>query len=639
MSMVETITKHQIPTEFSFPLRPNADNSNPASTYTPSRTSNHSRQYTGIQIDFPLPDTTDNNTLKPPTAKSAHRKHAHRRSAAISHDFSIDQLDIPGLKPTSFALAPSISLDNHLSGPSSSGSAPSKATNSPYGNHSNSASTSTPHLAPAPFSKSTPSLTSSPEFKSRKVVQFAPDITEIDKSENVDDNTDIETPITPPTLAASPHFIEPTISPAPITDKLAPAVKHKKVKSWAGNFIKFRSHKKDTTKVSLHNNSGFADKQPALENDSICKSVELSPSTLNSSGSQSPKFFNSSSYVSTVDVSDSALMSLAISTPEPAEPLIDLDAALGPFRTPKSFKGSQFEISHRRTESAPESMFNQFGGRPRFDRSLMKRRGNSIVAENEDVIIEEEEDSTTASSTEQQQAASLSTTSLVSSSSVSSLLATPRKKKHFEAASSLKLAPIPVNESLKSESASTAPAQPQTELDLSPKTTALPPMSKTGGSITKDIPVISINGTGASLNDNSTPNTSIPKSKSSGNVKLGSCTGELNMPRSRSMILPDNDAELKKENLSAFGEPGPAVRADRQPSTAPLQPPMTPTTPRRDERKASSGRHGKRFSISSLASLGLYSPSTSSMATTASTRKRVTRRVLSWVGIRTKPKM
>ncbi|KAF5096695.1 hypothetical protein D0Z00_002694 [Geotrichum galactomycetum] len=602
--MVETITKHQIPTEFSFPLRPNAENSNEPSTYTPSRTSNHSRQYTGIQIDLP---TTNNDTLKPPAAKSAHRKHAHRRSAAISHDFSIDQLDIPGLKPSSFALAPSISLDNHL--PRASSSTTGKAINSPYGNYS--ASTSSPQLPPAPFSKSTSSLPSSPEFKSRKVVQFAPDITEIEKTANSDDDT----PIPPPTLAASPHFIESTISSAPTPDTL---VKHKKVKSWAGNFIKFRSHKKDNGKPIP------IEKQSALENDSFRKSVELSPSTL-SSGSRSPKVFNSSSYVSTVDVSDSALMSLAISSSEPAEPLIDLDAALGPFRTPNSFKGSQFEISHRRTESAPESVFNQLGGRPRFDRSLMKRRGNSIVADNEDVIIEEEEDT---SSTRQQQAASLSTTSLVSSSSVSSLLTTPitRKKKHFEAANSLKLAPILVNEPLKRESAARSPTKP----NLSPKITTLPSTPKTDGN--KDIPVISISG--SSFSDSSTLNASIPKSKSSGNVNLGNYTGELTIPRSRSMILPDDDAELQKENMSAFGEPGPAVHVDQR-----VQPPMTPTTPRRNDRKASSGRHAKRFSISSLASLGLYSPSTSSMATTASTRHRVTRRVLSWVGIRTKPKM
>lgn len=648
MSMVETITKHQIPTEFSFPLRPDADNLNHPNINTPSRTSNHSRQYTGIQLDLPLPLNTNNdkNDVKPPTSKSSHRKHAHRRSAAISHDFSLEQPNLLSPKPLSFALAPSISLDDHSLKAHDPVSDTNKVINSPYGNYSSSALNSSFHLPSAQFSKSTPSLTSSPEFKSKKVVQFSPDIKEIQKPITFDDNE--KKIVSSPLHFSECPIIESNIRPGPKSEKVAPVAKHKKVKSWAGSFIKFRSNKKDGAKVN--NNVSTADKKRssiALENDSLRKSLELSPSTLNSSNSSnSPKNFTSSSYVSTADVSDSATVSFAISLSEPAEPLIDLDAALGPFRTPKSFKDSQFQPSHRRTESAPESMFDQYGGRPRFDRSLMKRRGTSLVVDNEDVIIEEEEDAT-LSAIGQQQAASTSETSLESKSSSSSVLVSPqtRKKKHFEPTNSLKLVPILANEPIKADGCLSTSASTRSLSKLTvPSKVTISSSTPKADNRNQESPIISTSSVATrscSIGSISTLNTNIPKSKSSNNVKLtdyNSSSSTLGIPRSKSMILPDNDDELHKENLSEFGEPGPAVRVNHSPNK--INQPVTPTTPGRGERKASSsGRHGKRFSISSLASLGIYSPSNSSITTTASTRQRVTRRVLSWVGFRSKQKM
>lgn len=87
---------NQIPTDFSFPLR-NDDQSSPInSSYSPKKS--HSRTYTGIEIPISIKESqlqqspsfsyiplTPPDTLSVP--KSPHRKHAHRRSAAISHDF------------------------------------------------------------------------------------------------------------------------------------------------------------------------------------------------------------------------------------------------------------------------------------------------------------------------------------------------------------------------------------------------------------------------------------------------------------------------------------------------------------------------------------------------------------------------
>lgn len=85
---------NSIPTEFSFPLRHDNQSSPINSSYSPKKS--HSRTYTGIEIplslqhsqqspSFPSMPLTPPDVLSPP--KSPHKKHAHRRSAAISHDF------------------------------------------------------------------------------------------------------------------------------------------------------------------------------------------------------------------------------------------------------------------------------------------------------------------------------------------------------------------------------------------------------------------------------------------------------------------------------------------------------------------------------------------------------------------------
>lgn len=90
-----------IPIDFSFPLRPDVNkSSNSASFNRPKHQSFHSRQYTGIEIPVPI-KASDLSTsssfpefpMTPPELvsskpRSPHKKHAHRRSAAISCDLS-----------------------------------------------------------------------------------------------------------------------------------------------------------------------------------------------------------------------------------------------------------------------------------------------------------------------------------------------------------------------------------------------------------------------------------------------------------------------------------------------------------------------------------------------------------------------
>lgn len=470
-------TGSQIPTDFCFPLRPEGPSSSPTRK---NATNNHSRQYTGIQLPFPIkssdisppppfqgfPELTTESSTKALKANAPHRKHAHRRSAAISHDFQIPDKGLalvnkpssPSSSPKS--LAPSISLEMPPSKQNFSlQSSRASLSSSSCGSTSNNPQPPTAVLASSscsslPLQES--SLLSSnecldtgdqhpkPHFRKPRV-QFASEVTEIDKI------PDYLAPV-PVTPTSFEHLQLPDNDNEqllqlpqrqPMTPPQTPPKKHRRVKSWAGSFIKFRSSKKDTKTEK---------RKSAVEIDSTRKSEESvfslpvpqrfeQPSPA-SSGSPLPEF-HSSSYVSTADISDSALLSLAI-TSEPAIPLIDLDAALGPFRTPKlsnSFRVPQFEISHRRTESAPEAVLEQGpnGGRPRFDR-VMKRKVNSSAIESDDVIIEEEEDSTPLMG--QQQAASLSTTSLVSNTSVTSNRDRARLARNFNSLTLGPFAPV-----------------------------------------------------------------------------------------------------------------------------------------------------------------------------------------------------
>lgn len=139
-----------------------------------------------------------------------------------------------------------------------------------------------------------------------------------------------------------------SLSSAEMETELKPPskpTKHKKVKSLA-NLFRRKKHQEVVLEPSFHNTEDLV--------------------------------FHSSSYVST-DIIDHTL-----NLPEP-EALIDLDAALNPFKVP----------AHRRTESAPEASI----------RRMPKHHDETILEEEEDTVVMG------------QQAASMSTISLASTAS------------------------------------------------------------------------------------------------------------------------------------------------------------------------------------------------------------------------------
>lgn len=630
--MVSTaVTSSQIPTEFCFPLRPDGPSS---SSPTRRNQSNfHSRQYTGIQIPFPV-KASDISPVEPPSfadaakasapseasksslkAGAPHRKHAHRRSAAISHDFQVSDTGLALVSKSSSqspalqlppTLAPSISLDMsppkyNLNHPLSRGPAASPA-GSPYNLVPTLASSSCSSL-PLQASPSTwenvPADEQPKPHSKKPRVQFASEVTEIDKFVDFGSS-----PVTPVTSIPSETGQELPPSPqagtpgTPGTPPQTPPKKHKKVKSWAGSFIKFRSSKKEGKTENKPET-----KKNAVETGSSRKSEDSvfslqAPALEAPEPSTPPPFeFHSSSYVSTANISDSALLSLAI-TSEPEEPLIDLDAALGPFRTPKlggSVRMPEFEIAHRRTESAPEAVLESTG-RPRFS-SAMKRRVNSVAVDTEDTILEEEEDSTGAVGL--QPAAWVSAASLVSNTSTASTRDRARLTRNFN---SLTLGPL---------KAATSADDAQPINQLSPILS--PPQSETLDSLQVP-PRISVETDSVC---------SVPESQS---------------------------------DVFDFGEPGPEVRTsiDRVsinkhvPAAASL-PPIAPALatavdeapevipiprPRPANANAhNANRHSNRFSISSLASLGLNSlkSGSTSMYKPDGRKNSVSRRVWGWM--------
>lgn len=636
--MVSTaVTSSQIPTEFCFPLRPEGPSS---SSPTRRNQSNfHSRQYTGIQIPFPV-KASDISPAEPPsfadaakaaapseTSKSSlkagapHRKHAHRRSAAISHDFQLSdtglalvskssssQSPVLQLPPT---LAPSISMDmsapkHNLNHPPSRGSMTSPA-GSPYNLAPTLASSSCSSL-PLQASPSTwenvPADEQPKPHSKKPRVQFASEVTEIDKF--VDFGSSPVTPVASIPSETGPEFAPPPPLPGtpgtPGTPPQTPPKKHKKVKSWAGSFIKFRSSKKEC-KTESKNES----KKNAVETGSSRKSedsvfsLQAPPPETTEPSTPPPFEFHSSSYVSTANISDSALLSLAI-TSEPEEPLIDLDAALGPFRTPKlggSVRMPEFEIAHRRTESAPEAVL-EATGRPRFS-SAMKRRVNSVAVDTEDTILEEEEDST--GSVGQQPAAWVSAASLVSNTSTTSNRDRARLARNFN---SLTLGPL---------KASTSADDAQFANQLSPVLSP-PQQPETLDSPLQVPPRISVETDSVC---------SVPDSQSDV-FDFGEPGPEVRTSIDRVSINKHVPAVASAPLPPVAQEPVPAV--DEEPEVIPIPRPRPANA-----NAHNANRHTNRWSISSLASLGLNSlkSSSTSVYNPDGRKNSVSRRVWGWM--------
>lgn len=162
--------------------------------------------------------------------------------------------------------------------------------------------------------------------------------------------------------------------------------RHTKVKSWGGTFLKFRRQDDDS-------DENETDEIEFSDIDDIADLAILAPPESPPCYHEPTSFNYSSSYIDSSQLVGNPIVApaapgVAVTVNSIAEPVIDLDAALGPFRTP-SFKNSPFEISHRRTESAPESVFSE--SKP-FHSSKSFKRLAPIASDDEDVIIEEEED-------------------------------------------------------------------------------------------------------------------------------------------------------------------------------------------------------------------------------------------------------
>ncbi|AOW06360.1 hypothetical protein B0I72DRAFT_134204 [Yarrowia lipolytica] len=276
------------------------------------------------------------------------RKHAHRRSAAVSCDFDAQVL---------------FNKHDYL----------------PPNPHKQNISTSTTTLAP-PQPVSIPAASQSPK---RDVAFIDP----------------------PRVLGSPPRMASPSVSEQSSSSQLSTSQissrsaspskssspkknRHKKVRSWAGSLIKFRSSSSlRKGKSPMNNTPGNGNGNGNNTNSMTDENTTLSSPTLSS------PTLHSSSYIATNDPFYCPGAGSPEVSPSPSSKefeTIDLDAALYPLTLPPSTT-SRF---HRRSESAPEAMLDPTRGMKRKIRALV---GEDLLSLNgssaDDAIIEEEEPS------------------------------------------------------------------------------------------------------------------------------------------------------------------------------------------------------------------------------------------------------
>lgn len=261
------------------------------------------------------------------------RKHAHRRSAAVSCDFDAQ-----------------VMFNKHDYLPPNPHKQPATA------------------LAPPQLAEPTPIKMQSP----KRDVAF----------------------IEPPRLGSPPRMASPSVSEQSSSSQLSSSQvssrsvspskssspkknRHKKVRSWAGSLIKFRSSSSlRKGKSPMHNTPGMD-----VSEDRPCQSPTMSSPTL-----------HSSSYIATNDPFYCPGAGSPEGSPSPSAKefeTIDLDAALYPLTLPPSH--SRF---HRRSESAPEALLDPSRGMKRKIRALVGEDLLSLHGSSaDDAIIEEEEPS------------------------------------------------------------------------------------------------------------------------------------------------------------------------------------------------------------------------------------------------------
>ncbi|KAG5357669.1 hypothetical protein CJU90_6509 [Yarrowia sp. C11] len=269
------------------------------------------------------------------------RKHAHRRSAAVSCDF-----DAQVLFNKHDYLPPNPHKQQNIS-TSTTTLAPPQPVSIPGATHTQSPKRDVAFIEPPRMLGSPPRMAS-------------PSMSEQSSSSQLSSSQ------------VSSRSASPSKSSSPKKNR------HKKVRSWAGSLIKFRSSSSlRKGKSPIHNTPNGNPSEEAT-----MPSPTLSSPTL-----------HSSSYIATNDPFYCPGAGSPEGSPSPSSKefeTIDLDAALYPLTLPPS-PNSRF---HRRSESAPEAMLDPTRGMKRKIRALVGEDLLSLHGSSaDDAIIEEEEPS------------------------------------------------------------------------------------------------------------------------------------------------------------------------------------------------------------------------------------------------------
>lgn len=361
MSMVSTIAPHHqvdlITPTFSFPpQRSLSDASRPHSRHNRNGSVNVLSLEPSVAMFGDSDHTLEMPNAEPKSKRSTGRRgaHAHRRSAAISHDLGDFKLALPSTpqRPkTMYSLQTGSGADSPPQ----------------YGLHPN-ASDSSLQLSVDNIDLSI----SNPKPRTQRV-SFA-DVKVVTNDGDVHLSGANE-----PTSTASVHRVVSSrsfdssevmsqVDKLDETDDKSKRPRHKRVRSWAGNLIRFGAKKDERSKSTFNTPSSMLSKIDDLEIPSVpnnSHSTMRTPSPASSLRNVSPVVLpkitlneNSQSPASSPVTSERRY-----TWSESEAPLIDLDAALSPFRKSlhldSEFGSNPFFSSHKRSESAPESVIAQ----------------------------------------------------------------------------------------------------------------------------------------------------------------------------------------------------------------------------------------------------------------------------------------
>lgn len=368
---------------FSFPLKPKAQS--------------HSRKYTvdlgglptglpgGLPVGLPagpasslgVADAGSANSTVATTPTAANGllaaprqgRHAHKRSGAISHDFSAPDgaafLHLASPSPT-FSSRSAFGAEHRNNSPYDAASPALTFTSSnsslPYQSAVSLATSETSTGGADGASSSKPASPQEPNAPGKRVSFAGPQAGQLQQQQQP---------------RASLRSASSTEHARPEETTKDRKRRHKKVKSWAGGFLKLHLHRKAGGGANGRANAGAnaganTNRHGSLSPD---EPVQAAPAdTEPRVAIVGAEEFHSSSYI--------PARASVMCDEDVAGPVIDLDAALGPFKTPTTLRATQaasemFSFSfHRRTESAPEYMSNRTSG--------MKRKMGPVVEEEDE---------------------------------------------------------------------------------------------------------------------------------------------------------------------------------------------------------------------------------------------------------------